>query len=468
MNILVIDDEPLIHISIEKLILSCQDETHPLHVSHAYTGQQMLDLLKEHCFQLAYVDIKMPGITGLDAIRMGKEVSPDTRYYIMTGFNEFEYAKQAIKLKVEDYLMKPLDLKTIQETLRAAEDAELLRLREQKTFFRNWLENAIKHQEGPLGKYEGHYGFILLITIDNANLPPESLMEKLEPYQDNFVSSFSGNQILLLCFSSDSSFLHQMLKNLSSQAYRDGVTCFASSVTGKPAELGESVRSLLERSCLRVLNGSEKFYYLNPMLSFKPDLLQFCSLCVQWQDACFRKDYNDFANYSELICHRMKHLPGREKYEKHIFRFFSHSLNTQVPLPASLDELKKYFHDYARQFLHRSENDRPAQMIIRYIQEHCCENLSIASLSEQFGLSANYISSLLKQELGISYNKYISQLRMNRAKELLISTTQSIKDITCACGYFSQSHFTKLFMEHEGCTPTEFRRQTAKEEHGRT
>ena len=96
MNILVIDDEPLIHLSIEKLLLSCQDDFHPIHVHHAYTGLQMLELLKEHQFQLAYVDIKMPGLTGLDAIRLGKEISPDTRYYIMTGFNEFEYAKQAI------------------------------------------------------------------------------------------------------------------------------------------------------------------------------------------------------------------------------------------------------------------------------------------------------------------------------------------------------------------------------------
>ena len=60
---------------------------------------------------MAYVDIKMPGPSGLEAIKLGKEISPDTRYYIMTGFNEFEYAKQAVKLKVEDYLMKPLDKK---------------------------------------------------------------------------------------------------------------------------------------------------------------------------------------------------------------------------------------------------------------------------------------------------------------------------------------------------------------------
>ena len=99
-----------------------------------------------------------------------------------------------------------------------------------------------------------------------------------------------------------------------------------------------------------------------------------------------------------------------------------------------------------------------ARPIIQYIQEHYCENLSIAGLAEQFGFSANYVSSLLKQELGISYNKYITQLRLNRAKELLLATRKSVKEITEICGYYSQSHFTKLFMEHEGCTPAEFRK----------
>ena len=111
-------------------------------------------------------------------------------------------------------------------------------------------------------------------------------------------------------------------------------------------------------------------------------------------------------------------------------------------------------------FLRPAGDSRPAQTIVRYIQDHFCEDLSIASLSEQFGFSPNYISNLLKQELGISYNKYISQLRMNRAKELLISTNQSVKEITSACGYYSQSHFTKLFIDHEGCTPTEFRKKS--------
>ena len=73
MNILVIDDEPLIHISIEKLIHACSED---IQVFHAYNGNEMLAALSQRDFLLAFVDIKMPGISGLEAIRQAKEIAP--------------------------------------------------------------------------------------------------------------------------------------------------------------------------------------------------------------------------------------------------------------------------------------------------------------------------------------------------------------------------------------------------------
>ena len=162
MKILVIDDEPLIHISIEKLIQACSKEDEVL---HAYNGHEMLKMLEEHEIAMAYVDIKMPGPSGLEAIKLGKEISPDTRYYIMTGFNEFEYAKQAVKLKVEDYLMKPLDKKTIQETITAVRLQQYLAGERRKNLFRTWLESALNGRNIGLGEYKGYFCGLLMITV---------------------------------------------------------------------------------------------------------------------------------------------------------------------------------------------------------------------------------------------------------------------------------------------------------------
>ena len=87
--------------------------------------------------------------------------------------------------------------------------------------------------------------------------------------------------------------------------------------------------------------------------------------------------------------------------------------------------------------------------MIRFIEEHYREDISAADLSERFGLSASYISSLLKTALGVRYSDYVAGLRLNHAKELLATTHMTVKDITVECGWYSQSYFTKLFIERE-------------------
>lgn len=456
MKILITDDEPLIHISIEKLILSCSDT---YEVFHAYNGQEALTLLKEHHFFLAFIDIKMPGISGLETIKTAKEFSPFTRYYIMTGFDEFEYAKQAIKLKVDDYLMKPLDRKTIEETIHAAEQMERISKREIKTAFRNWLESTLNHRKSTLEAYTDYYCSLLLIAIDQPSFPQETLLKNFISYNDCFVSSFSGNEIFLLCFSRDADILRQMYQKLAVQTYTDGITLFSSSIVRDTTQLTENLLQLRRCSCLRVLLGIEKFYHLKPLLNSEAELFQFCQLCLSWQTACIEKNYNTFINSASLICNRLEQQAMWQKYEKQIYSFFARTLEATAPLPTQSTELLQYFHTYARALLPMPQKNTLTETIIQYINEHYCDNISTARLSEHFGLSANYISNLLKQELGIRYNDYITQLRLNRAKELLLSTSQSVKDITAACGYYSQSHFTKLFIDKENCTPTEYRKR---------
>ena len=152
-------------------------------------------------------------------------------------------------------------------------------------------------------------------------------------------------------------------------------------------------------------------------------------------------------------------MDGLKKYCDHSFYYMGAILNEPIPKTCSQDELRTFLQKQAANLLQTSGSERLVDSIIQYINEHYCDNLSATMLSEQFGLSSNYITNLLKQELGIRYNDYITQLRMEHAKELLCTTSQSVKSITSACGYYSQSHFTKLFVEREGCTPLEYRKQ---------
>ena len=454
MNILITDDEPLIHISIEKIIQSCDSE--PC-IYHAYNGHEMLHMLAEHEFVLALVDIKMPGLSGLETIQQALNISPMTRYYIMSGFDEFEYAKQAIKLKVEDYLLKPLDKKTIQETIAAAKDAVQAMKRRRKSIFRNWLESGLNHRKSSLEQYGGYCCSLLLVTMDHPDFPKEAILEKLMPYTDNFVSVLSENHLFLLCFSDDAKILRNIRQQLSDQTYSQGLSLFASSVTCSTGELAAMLGQMQKYSALRALLGIEKFYFLKPLTEHSDELISICSFFIKWQSACRNQDYTEFINQSDEICRLMKNQQITEQYRENILHFLSCSMNADIPAATDGTNLKDLLYGYGKTFLHASDNGEIIQSIIGYIQTHY-RDVSIAHLSEHFGLSANYISTLIKQKLGIRYNDYITSLRLNQAKKLLLTTNQSVKDITSSCGYYSQSHFTKLFIEHENCTPTEYRK----------
>lgn len=96
--------------------------------------------------------------------------------------------------------------------------------------------------------------------------------------------------------------------------------------------------------------------------------------------------------------------------------------------------------------------------IVRYMQEHLAEEISLNVLAETFHLSAQYISQLFKNEIGVNFLAYLTTIRMECAKKLLVSTQLSIAEISERCGYADYRVFTKVFKKTEGSTPSQYRR----------
>ena len=78
-------------------------------VDEATNGEELVAKLAQHLPDIAFVDIRMPTLSGLEAIKLGKSASPQTTWYILTGFSEFDYAQEAIRLGVSSYLLKPVN-----------------------------------------------------------------------------------------------------------------------------------------------------------------------------------------------------------------------------------------------------------------------------------------------------------------------------------------------------------------------
>lgn len=105
-----------------------------------------------------------------------------------------------------------------------------------------------------------------------------------------------------------------------------------------------------------------------------------------------------------------------------------------------------------------SREERTISGITRYLQEHLAEDLSLAVLSEEFHLNAQYISQLFKNEIGVNFLAYLTNIRMERAKKLLLTTSLSVAVVAEQSGYGDYRVFTKVFKKNEGKTPSQYRR----------
>ena len=105
-----------------------------------------------------------------------------------------------------------------------------------------------------------------------------------------------------------------------------------------------------------------------------------------------------------------------------------------------------------------AQEERTITGITRYLQEHLAEEVSLSILAEEFHLSGQYISQLFKSEIGVGFLAYLTNIRMEKAKKLLLSTLLSIAEIAEQTGYGDYRVFTKVFKKSEGITPSQYRR----------
>lgn len=110
-----------------------------------------------------------------------------------------------------------------------------------------------------------------------------------------------------------------------------------------------------------------------------------------------------------------------------------------------------------------SEEDSPQEErtihgITRFLQEHLAEEVSLSVLAEEFHLNPQYISQLFKSEIGVNFLAYLTNVRMEHAKKLLLTTSFSIAEVSEQSGYGDYRVFTKVFKKTEGVTPSQYRR----------
>ncbi len=122
-KIIICDDETTIRHGLTELIRKHYPKL--LISGAASNGFEAVSLILEHSPDVVIMDINMPGMSGIEVIEKINSQCPQTKFIILSGYSEFEYAQKAIRLKVFDYLLKPVDRKKLMETIDKALNTSL-------------------------------------------------------------------------------------------------------------------------------------------------------------------------------------------------------------------------------------------------------------------------------------------------------------------------------------------------------
>ena len=104
-------------------------------------------------------------------------------------------------------------------------------------------------------------------------------------------------------------------------------------------------------------------------------------------------------------------------------------------------------------------DDHLINKIAQYIREHLDEDISLNLLSDKFALNAQYISQLFKNQIGVNFLSYLTSIRMQKAKSLLLSSAKTIVEVSQAVDYNDYRVFTKVFKKHVGVSPSQYRKE---------
>jgi two-component system response regulator YesN len=210
LRILIVDDEPRITRGIKKLITS-MDRGHDIEV--ADNGESALKKVDEFSPDVIFIDIKMPLMDGLTFGKIVKEKNPDTVFVIVSGYAEFDYAQEALKIGVIDYVLKPIMPDKIQEVvLKCEKEVEKLVLDTEKASYyleKKLADMIIEKSNEPISKVFNNINNFSFIYGKNINLNEDYNYKMLSDEKGNIKRQVNNilNEDTIITFVKDSIYI---------------------------------------------------------------------------------------------------------------------------------------------------------------------------------------------------------------------------------------------------------------------
>ncbi|WP_239614783.1 response regulator transcription factor [Cohnella mopanensis] len=497
MNVILADDERLVRSSLRSML---EEMNIPIQVvGEAGNGDELLQLLQTSSPDLIFVDIRMPRMDGLEAIRQGKPYAPDASWVIVTGFSEFNYAQEAVRLGASNYLLKPAEPEELEKCVRKAIQEQHKTAYYLNCEFEHWMTKQLRKSssEGSHSSdqnnlsYNDHSfaGITLISNRPSSDIIASDQLQQLAQdvqraivqqaeFKDvrSAILSLRNGSLSIFCAlpragATKDEQLHASIErqSLSLANKSEGLSLYAlrTNLCEDFTALFNELEELQALSSLRMFFPPRSSALTLDTLrseSVKTNAIAIGDNLVQLVDSYNTKDY---VGYQQKIS-ALKKQDSRALFENAVFKNVCHFLTVaiNVNIHAAMTPMEWY-----DSLLHKGDDLLSApdgspitdktdiiQRVIAYVDNSFMKEIAIGALASEFNVTPNYLSTLFHKRNGVTFVKYLTNIRMLKAKELLLTKPElKVQDVAQAVGYFSSRHFTKLFQEHFKCYPSEIR-----------
>ncbi len=487
-KLLIADDEALICALLTRII-----RFNALGLALAGTvcdGASLLRSIETERPDIVVTDISMPGMDALEVIRRTRELGLDTVFVLISGHRQFEYAYGALKYGVEDYLLKPIDEEELNRTLEKA----IARLRgaekrtarpEEETLPAMFLSGQFLRAlaERPLGweelnrRFGTHFGpgrYRLLILRGRGENACTAAAEALRACCAETVCAPAGScaSALLNYAPEAEAVLFERARALAAGS----LTLSFSAAVSDPSALAEAREQALAGLWARLFGAPDavlRFEALPAAGSAETEMLRAAvsrcrrALTAPEDDALRGELGRFFALQRPLlrtraamravqnICADTAQATGAEELRP----LPEEALRTVTGAAELASRLTDGLCAAAGASGRRrgAQPIKPVRLACAWVQANYSGPLTLESAAAEVHLNAAYFSKLFKRETGKNFSEYVTELRMEKARELLRCGRMNISEVAFAVGFSDVQYFSKTFKRLVGLKPSEYR-----------
>lgn len=491
-SVYLLDDEPFI---LEGLRYIVPWEEHGFNiVGSASNGEDGFNEIIKSDIDLIITDIMMPKMTGLELISKLKEENYDTNFIVLSAFQEFKYAKRAMNMGAENYLLKPIDTDELSENLKKI--YKNIKLKEKNMSDKSIVKNNLllkllteEHEESTISNLEelnivfkeDNY-CVAMIELSNTSCDIGVILkEKIK--NNKFIYCIkSKSSALLIINEKNKDILTSELSELKSEIMKVSNSIVYISV-GKYVDsikdIYKSYKTSLEISEYKMIYSDKSWVKIYKEKSLKENdtYIEFEEL----KKVLVSKDFSKTSNYINQIFEKLKNeedlTPKQIKMKSveiflNVYNYFNESkiikdlhkyFECIVNNHSTVDEIELQLINMLKHIQIKLEQaDESISPVIlkllEYIEDNYTHDLNLKEISDKLNINAIYLGQLFQRETGTLFSDYINSFRVNKAKKLLSDTTLKASEIGILVGYTNKNYFYRKFKNIAGVTPSEWRK----------